>query len=131
MHVVIKKAGLYNDRRHRAAWCEAGETLETTTSYGKSLIDDGFAEAPRQAQAPHPVASEPVPDTADDVPFSALDGDGLSIYELDLSGRIIAALEEAGYISALVLREASDTELLAISGIGNSSIEDIRAALEG
>jgi hypothetical protein len=30
-----------------------------------------------------------------------------------------------------VLRKASDAELLAISGIGNSSIEDIRAALEG
>jgi DNA-directed RNA polymerase subunit alpha len=84
----------------------------------KSII--GFQESAPMASAPSEVA---------EVEASAADAAKVKVAELELSTRIISALEDAGIKSAAGLARKTATSLKEIDGIGDKAIEDISQAL--
>lgn len=117
MRLRIVKKGVYNNRHHKAVACDKGDILHTTASYGKSLIDSGFA-----------VAQEPKQDIAQDQ--GAPVGVAVLVSELGLSDRVLTGLMARGYRTVDDVSEVSDGELHSIVGIGKSTAKKIREWLE-
>ncbi|MEK7487987.1 MAG: DNA-directed RNA polymerase subunit alpha, partial [Patescibacteria group bacterium] len=57
-------------------------------------------------------------------------GEESALSALELSARVVRALEEAGIISIATLTEKTETELLALEGMGAKAVTDIKKALK-
>jgi DNA-directed RNA polymerase alpha subunit len=82
---------------------EVGERFFARPSYAERIVSEGLAEWP-----------------ADDT---------VDIDEI-LPDHVADRLKRAGYDTASDLKRASDAALLGVRGVGQSRLEDIRAALE-
>ena len=57
-------------------------------------------------------------------------GEESALSALELPARVVRALEEAGIISIATLTEKTETELLALEGMGAKAVTDIKKALK-
>ena len=117
MKLVILKTGTYNNQYHKAVRCAEGDILHTTSDYGKSLVDVGFAALPGERQEPGP--TEELPVLVEQM-----------VAELGLSSRIVAGLKARGLVTVENVAEVSDGELQTIVGIGKSTANKMREWLE-
>lgn len=87
-------------------------------------------EPPVVDEAPPVVDEAPAVEVADD---SELVEDvspvQLSVHDLGLSARTVTALVAGGYETAQALAEATDEELVAVNGIGETTVKTIRTQL--
>lgn len=77
-------------------------------------------DAAKQAIAAQSAAPAPTAVTATD-----------PLAELVVDARVAAALREAGFGDVASIRAASDTDLIAIVGVGDKTLEKIRLAVAG
>lgn len=91
------------------------------------VADEAPAPAAEVAPAVEVVAVEPSAEevVAEDEPEPVQ----LSVHDLGLSARTVTALVAGGYETAQALASATDEELVAINGIGETTVKTIRAQL--
>lgn len=136
MKVRVLKDGRYNNPRHRAQTAKAGNVIEVAGGgYAKSLIEDEFVEAVEDAETEATTSETEAEElaaeaTEEETPAETAAPAGETKLE-DLPGvdtEIANALQDAGYETVAAVRDASDVELLKVSGIGKKRLEDIRKA---
>lgn len=100
---------------------------EPVVSVVEPPVVDEAPPAVDEAPAVEVVAVEPSAEevVAEDEPEPVQ----LSVHDLGLSARTVTALVAGGYETAQALASATDEELVAINGIGETTVKTIRAQL--
>ena len=160
MKIKVLIEGVYNNLYGKAAPYAYGEVLDTTPAYGKSLLGDGYAATFASFEGkPEPEVQEPEPEEKEPVGPIEMDFDEKpddpveSVSDLMASVVVEETAEEIVPISVLVKKKvvskaaaesisagvgewlyqveaASDEELLALAGVGEKTVEKIRAYLK-
>lgn len=134
MKLRVVQSGIYNDQSNKASHYEVNDGFETLPAYGASLVESGYA-VPFMDEEISVIAGGDAPvETGDET----LGGSGTLAVEVDestfveelmgagLSHRAASELSFTGYRSWGDLSRALDDDLLAVTWVGEGTLEKIR-----